>query len=211
MNIPNFPNVPNHLWDPHNRQIDGYQPAWRPDMGKRWRPGQSKMAYIWPRDKKMKGPPQKSWQRWKDILTGKGPAIFVGDRTQWGPTREVWSNWLDLDNLWYMNPAEDRTEQWNPWKGKKYDFNRRRYTQNWDHPAVWSDVKWGKDPLQRGTNRRDFPMYVRHFDGQEWTARNGYVRYGDVGPNGNDFRYNYASRFWNWAAPEPRGFWEHFE
>ncbi|MCJ1327585.1 hypothetical protein MMC10_004256 [Thelotrema lepadinum] len=184
------------IYGPH-----GPEPRWAPDSGKPWKKGQSKGAFIWPRDKKMNGPPVKSWQRWKDVFSGKGPAIYVGDRTQFGPSRRVWSNWLDEDNLGYQEHYNDATPR-SRWKGKRYDFNARKYTADWDRPNVFSDVKWGRDPTNPEAG--DIPLYFRSPSGLEWTRY-----FGDYYPGiqNTPFGYRLGTNQWDWARPFPCGYW----
>ena len=184
-----------------------WKPRWTPDSRRPWRPGQDRRAWVWPRDKKMSGTPVTSWQRWKDLFTGKGPAIIAGcDRTKFEPTRPAWSNWWDLDNLDYELP--DRWPDTAGLRGRRYDFNTRRYTSNWDQPNVFSDAKWGTNPLKPRDDR--LPLYVRFPSGQEWTRRNGFVTPFNNGPDGNDFRNRGGTYYWDWARPEPLGFYAPF-
>ena len=185
-----------HVWDFDN---DCPVPRWNPDSGKPWKPGKSKGAFIWPRDKKMRGPPTTSWQRWKDLFTGKGPAIFVGDRTRVEPARPVWSNWMEFDDLGYQGQHDDRTPE-HLWRGKRYDFNARKYTADWYRPGVWSDVKWGRD--QRLPGRPAVPLYIRDHNGVECSMWSG--------SGVNEFRYNHLTSHWDWKRPQPWFFWQNW-
>ena len=194
--------------DPHFDGPYGPEPGWAPDSRKPWKKGQSKGAYIWPRDKKMNGPPTKSWQRWKDIFSGKGPHIFaVGDRTQFGPSRPVWSNWQDLDNLGYQDQYNKVSRSpW--WEGKRYDFNARKYTTHWDRRKVWSDVKWGRDPANPANPGSEIPLYFRSPNGVELTRFFGDYYPNALGPLGfNPFAYNPNTAHWDWARPFPGDYW----
>ena len=190
------------------RVRDGYgpQPLWTPDSHKPWKPGQSRGAWIWPRDKRLRSTPLGSKRRWADVLTGKGPGIFVGDRRRFGPTRNTWSNWAGqpriFDSLGYRN--EDPDHRWIPGQDawRKYDFRKRRYTNAWHSPDVWSDVKWGRD--------RDIPLMFRDGWAQEWNFGKGYVLPHDSSLWGNDFRHRFYTPQWDWARPAPRWFWDPF-
>ncbi|KAJ6168388.1 hypothetical protein N7497_001231 [Penicillium chrysogenum] len=67
----------------------------------------SQLGWIWPKDPRP-GNPQRWPRRWRffDVLTGKGPDIYVGridqpksktkrssSRSRSGPTRQEWSRW----------------------------------------------------------------------------------------------------------------------
>ena len=121
--------------------------------------GNNFKGWIWPRDTR----PGESWRRnrwltFKDVLTGKGPDIFVGsvDKDPKRPSRARWSNWgyvfgdTPPDGISFnqIHPifGADRTNQ-------VYDFRSRR----WRHykgpdPGMWSDRrrcpnKYAKVPL----------------------------------------------------------------
>lgn len=194
-------------------RLDG-EPRLTPDARRPWKPGQSKGAFIWPRDKKMGGTPLRSKQRWKDLLNGKGPAIFAGNRTKYGPTRNTWSNWNDwwLNTLGYQDDSAECLTSPAQWKGKKYDFQTRKYTTNWNHPAVWSDVKYGIG---------GFPVYWRDWRGNERTLRqpelphwlrvaNDPLLQEQLQAEGriNDFAYNPNTEFFDWQRPEPAEEWQ---
>ena len=182
-------------------------PPWRPDSRKRRKPGESRGAWIWPRDKDMNDTPLTCWRRWKDLFTGKGPAIFVGDRTTFDPTRPVWSNWPEFDNLFYR---EAQRHDWTPpewWQNKKYDFSEREYTEYWrNDPNVWSDVKWGKNP--QNPNGRAVPLYCRDSVGRESTIQVPDAGMLNNGPDGNDFRYRPGWWGWDWNTPFPLQWWQ---
>lgn len=178
-------------------------PRWTPDSRKPWKPGESRGAWIWPRDKNMGGSPLHSWQRWKDVFTGKGPAMFkVSDRTQIRPTRPVWSNWREYDNLGYPYPERHdlndtvRTD----WQNKRYDFKTRKYTTDWitKPHSVWSDALWG---------RNGQALYHRDIRGNEHTWRFGNVGRGNIGPLGNDLAYRRDTTHWDWRRPVPAAAW----
>ncbi|KAL8715099.1 MAG: hypothetical protein Q9220_001056 [cf. Caloplaca sp. 1 TL-2023] len=126
---------------------------------------------VWPRDKKQKG--AHTWGRFKDVLTGRGPDMYVNKQGETGPHRTMWSGWgygddkLE-DNMGY---ADNRRgwplEAWPPsgprqWRhgyrppGKVYDFNKRKYTM--PHDQIWSDVKWDR--------KGRVPLFLRNRYGQ---------------------------------------------
>ena len=213
--FPLAPNIHPHWYNAQHLDPGlGGQPRLPPDARRPWKPGQSKAAWIWPRDKKMGGTPLGSKQRWKDLLGRKGPAMFIGNRTKYGPTRNTWSNWNDdygiFDNLGYENDYAQCMTSPERWKGKSYDFRTRKYTSKWDQPGVWSDVKYG-----RGGD----PVYCRDFIGGEHTLRcpnlphwqdveenPGYWQYGMV----NDFAYNPGTGYLDWQRPDPAFFWQNY-
>ena len=173
-------------------------PRWMPDSRKPWKPGQETKCWIWPRDKRTKNP---SWQRFKDIMTGKGPPVFVGSRLSYYPNKSTWSNWNrpPFDNLGYYEGDFRRTPVVFD-NSKRYDFNKRRYTKDWCRTDVWSDVKWGK----KGRH----PLYWRDGWGREFTRHNGLVHPLNSGRRRNDFRYNENTPYFDWARPEPHELWE---
>ena len=195
------PNPANFRYqDPHWEDHFGPVPPWTPDSHKPWKPGQNKGAWIWPRDKPLRNDsPLASKRRWLDVMTGKGPGIFIGNRTRFGPTRATWSNWTTpaevFDSLGYRD--EHRSHIGLPGQDAqgRYDFKKRRYTRDWQRPDVWSDVKWG-----RGSNN---PLFVRDGWGREMTHRNGLVLPFDNTERGNDFRYRFHTDHFDWARPEP--------
>jgi hypothetical protein len=179
-------------------------PRLTPDARKPYKSGQSKGAWIWPRDKDTSGPPWRSAQRWKDLFTRKGPAIFLGKRQRYGPTRNIWSNWAEFDNLGYRDELDrDLDSEWQ-WCGKKYDFRTRRYTRDWHNPHVWSDVKWGSD---------GYPLYIRNAFGTEWSRRNGILPPSNINPlytnprDRNDFEYDQWTGQLDWMRPQPEGYY----
>ena len=191
--------------DPRWNDGLGPVPRWTPDMGKPVKPGESRLAWIWPRDKRLQNSPLASKRRWKDVLTGKGPGIFIGDRARYGPTRDTWSNWASLyDNLGYRSEEANHLGPMNRAAAEgAYDFRTRRYTKDFLRPGVWSDVKWGRDA--------DIPLYFRNGYGHEWTFRTGRVLPRDTTMYGNDFRYRRHTDHMDWARPEPlRQFWRPF-
>ena len=191
---PPRPRQDNRYQDAHWEDDYGPLPTWTSDSRDPWKPGQSLGAFIWPRDKRISNTPLRSWRRWKDVFAGKGPGIWLADRRRFAPTRAHWSNWDDpvFDSLGYRSePALNESSA----KPKRYDFRKRKYTENWLRPEVWSDAKWGNDS--------EIPLYFRDGWGHEWTRRNGSIYPFDNSRFGNDFRYRHQTHFYDWARPEP--------
>lgn len=114
-------------------------------------PSESKLGWIWPKDPRP-GNPHHWPRRWRlfDVLTGKGPDIYVGrlkhrttgDGSQsphtssGGPGQGEWSGW-DNDEWkprrkpfpWAQRNADER-----------YDFRTREYTIPDD--GTWSGVRY---------------------------------------------------------------------
>lgn len=94
-------------------------------------------AWVWPSDGKHK----RSWGRWKDIIEGKGPDIFItkhGDR----PSRNQWKN-----NFQDATPEDPgfNTHIDMPWatRTRPYDFRERRYRRpKGPNDIFWSDATW---------------------------------------------------------------------
>ena len=112
----------------------------------------TQLGWIWPKDPRPGNP--KHWpRRWRlfDVLTGKGPDIYVGRIDQpkaktrkssslprSEPTRQEWTRWGSNPNdpdsnysplPWARRPAGDR-----------YDFRTRKYHTP-DH-GTWSAVEY---------------------------------------------------------------------
>lgn len=184
--------------DPHWLDGSGPVPRWRPDQQKPWRPGQPKAAFILPRDKGVTNSPPHSWRRLKDIMTGKGPGIWIGDRRKFGPHRPTWSNWLIHDNLGYRNAHDEIAGFYSGPGNKRYDFYTRKYQI--PTPQTWSDAKW---------ERRRHPKhshYHRYADGEEWfDLRVGQGR--TPGKYSNLFRYKMNSPYFDWGRPRKDNFY----
>ncbi|MCJ1486523.1 hypothetical protein MMC06_006700 [Schaereria dolodes] len=117
--------------------------------------------WVWPRDKRQTG--ARTWGRFKDVLTGKGPNIWVSHRGTKDPTRPLWSEWRDYDNLGYPNRLEKERPGRTDIKGRSYDFKSRTYRR--PQPGIWSDAKWS---YWKNGGHYD-ARYVRGSDGVEWS------------------------------------------
>ena len=176
--------------DPKTPDWQGPRPNWLPDSRKPYKHGEAKACFIWPRDKHSKKP-LSSWQRWKDVATGKGPPVFIGSRTSFSPTKDQWSNWLEYDNFGYrvgapdiINPMPDR---------QKYNFRTRRFTNDPFREDVWSGIR-------RGPKGEGIPTMVRDAYGGEWTSQGGMVP--PWNPWSNPYRYNPWTSHWDYLSPD---------
>lgn len=190
---PPFLLLPADLEDP---VFGGPVPPWRPrQRAHTWR-HDKKRQVVWPRDKKQKG--AHSWSRWKDVVTGKGPDMWISGRESYGPHRPVWSGWQSphyavriWDNLGYPYRRDDELEPL-PWAKRpsweKYDFNARKYQR--PQLGTWSDVKWDKDGrfALYHQNRHGHPYVDPEVDGGDFNA--GFAR--------NPFEYKWYSPLWDW-------------
>lgn len=115
-----------------------------------------RLAFVWPSDGKRKH----TWGRWKDILSSRGPDIFVtkhGDR----PSRNQWrNNFMD----WTPEDQGFNTHIDVPWARRRepYDFRERRYRRK-EHPGdiFWSDATWPR----RGADHYKHPLNYRYGHG----------------------------------------------
>lgn len=184
---------PTDLQDPI---YGGPWPRWPPrQRAYTWR-HDKKRQVVWPRDKKQKG--AHSWSRWKDVLTGKGPDMWISRRDSFGPHRPVWSGWksphfrpLIWDNLGYRYRKDNALEPL-PWAKRpswqKYDFRARKYQR--PQPGTWSDVKWNDNPR--------FPLYTRDRNGFEFVEPEFDGGWFNAGMAPNPFAYKHYSPTWDW-------------
>jgi len=133
--------------------------------------------FVWPRDQNPRHGRWGYWDRIKDLATGKGPDIWIGELHSSGPHHSVWTGWktagyqhpADMRVRWTSLGGESRQdlERLSPIKaarrddGKKYDHRTRRYRT--PRPGMWSDVVWS-DTKGGG------PLYTRDETGREWVA-----------------------------------------
>ena len=129
-------------------------------------------GFIWPRDP-YPGPRGRSWFRnrvsaWHDVLTGKGPDIFIGrlDNLDHRPSRARWSRWSDLYPDWDDTSAPPF---WGAYRGdKRYNFRTRRY--EYPHTEMWSDVGY----CQRRKHKR-IPIGFHNFVGMPFSLMGAHV------------------------------------
>ncbi|KAJ5486204.1 hypothetical protein N7530_000504 [Penicillium desertorum] len=141
----------------------------------------SQLGWIWPKDPRP-GNPQHWPRRWRlfDVLTGKGPDIYVGridqpktktrrssSRARSGPTRQEWSRWESNSNdpdsnysplPWVRQPA-----------GERYDFRTRKYHVP-DH-GTWSAVEYcNGSRVRRGkwVRKEEVHLCAHAILGSEW-------------------------------------------
>lgn len=142
--------------------------------------------FVWPRDK-----PQRSiLDRWKDVLTSKGPDVWVTRRGSDGPHRPVWSGWRGQawDNLGYNNVVEPNGPDQPLASGRdpraKFNFKTRRFERV--RPGMWTDVKYCQQHRK--------PIYHR---GLSWED-DWYDDWFEQFPGENPFEYDFDSPWWNW-------------
>lgn len=123
--------------------------SWRQDN--RWQ-------FVWPNDKH-----RGLWGRWKDILTNKGPDIFVAEQHTHQPEKPIWSNWKTPGHQYPDDPRPRWDNYGKPFRqdkeftgffgcqrrdpDSKYDYATRRYRRPDDN--VWSDAEWSSTKPRR--------------------------------------------------------------
>ena len=202
--------------DMHDPAYGGPWPRWRPrQRAHTWR-HDKKRQVVWPKDKKQKG--ARSWSRWKDVLTGKGPDMWIAGRDCFGPHRPVWSGWKSpywrpriWDNSGYRYRKDD-TYEVIPWAKRpswqKYDFRARKYQR--PQPGTWSDVKWSDD--KSGNGNPPFALYRRDRNGYEFVEPEFDGGWFNAGMAPNPFAYKHYSPVWDWHRdrlpwPANQRFW----
>ncbi|KAF2425240.1 hypothetical protein EJ08DRAFT_404064 [Tothia fuscella] len=92
--------------------------------------------FVWPSDGKRKG----TWGRWKDLMEGKGPDIYVAGQNQ-RPSRDEWKNRIQDDFI--FNDAVRPAHRFAKRAGDKhYDFRTRRYRRDYPDRVNWADAIW---------------------------------------------------------------------
>lgn len=180
--------MPRARQDPWAYGYDGPEPP----RHTRKRAGQ----FVWPRDK----PGMTVFGRWKDVLSGKGPDVWVARKGSDEPHRPVWSGWrrtghitpgaVPYDNngyKWTDRPDGPEVFFGHHRGGKNfYDFRTRTYGRP-DKPHVWTDVKrcgqHGVEIYHRG----------RH-EGDDWWED----RFAEYENGPDPFKYNPGNLWWNW-------------
>jgi len=188
------------------RRLTHYVPAWPKMHPATWKQDK-KLQMVWPRDKKQKG--AHTWDRLADILTGKGPDMWISRQYSRQPHRPVWSGWTTKgyypentwawDNLGYPY-RKDNTVQPPTWARRgsedRYDFKSRRYRR--PRAGVWSDVKWSNQEPHVPLYHRDrygFEVVEPEFDSGRANA--GWTR--------NPFRFNHRTVEWDWNTGDREG------
>lgn len=166
-----------------------------------------KLQMVWPRDKKQKG--AHTWDRLADILTGKGPDMWVSRQYSRQPHRPVWSGWttkgyypentLAWDNLGYPY-RKDNTVPPPKWARRgsedRYDFKSRRYRR--PRAGIWSDVKWSNQEPH-------VPLYHRDRNGVEAVEPEFDGGWANAGLARNPFRFNHRTVEWDWNKGDRKG------
>ena len=152
-------------------------------------PGQPRKRgsqFVWPRDK----PHNSIWGRWKDVLTFKGPDVWVTRRGSDGPHRPVWSGWRGpaWDNLGYKYVDEpdgpDQPLAFGRDPLKKFNFKTRRFERF--HDGMWTDVKYCREHRE--------PIYTRGVDPEDDWYNQHFEQIHGVNP----FEYDFFVPWWNW-------------
>lgn len=175
--------------------LDPNYPGLFPPIPPQAAPGSKrKMQVVWPRDKNQKG--AHTWGRFRDVLSGKGPDMWVKGKGDIGPTRPEWSRW-DMGskggiwhNLGYWDTRDRQIPPWRPGmddEQKLYNFNTRKYEV--PHDNTWSDVKWDRNGRK--------PIYIR----DRW-ARHHWPPSPVEEPGVNPFIYNPENPWWDWYFNE---------
>ena len=142
--------------------------------GRQLRHVKASKAFIWPKD----GKNGTTWGRMKDVLTGKGPDIFLafgankGDCVFNRPTRAQWSGHVNLDDTDLDGGFNHR--KFAPWTtkgalggrmpGLGYDFRTRRYRP--EYRNMWTDAVWQAD--KKENKRNPYPEALRDRHGRWW-------------------------------------------
>jgi hypothetical protein len=148
-------------------------------------------GWIWPKDPRPGNPTRWScFKRFSDVLTGKGPDIYVGTIGKHPPPakhnessgRTVSStNWA----RWDIEPQEDDTPF--PWarrgKHEKYDYSTRKYGV--PNEKTWSAVEYADCGWEGGKWRRKKKKVASTVPIRVWD-REGRVHWcqGDLGLGG---------------------------
>lgn len=150
------------------------------------RPRKRGSQFVWPRDK----PHSSILGRWKDVLSGKGPDVWVTRRGSDGPHRPVWSGWRGpgWDNLGYKYvdgpDGPDQPLARGRDKTKKFNFRTRKF----EHlsPEMWTDVKYCRQHRK--------PIWTRKIImDEDW-----YHPYFEVFAGENPFAYRWYDPWLNW-------------
>ena len=149
---------PDSVWTTASRSPKRSVSSWRQDP--RWQ-------FVWPNDK-----PRGRWGRWKDILTNKGPDIFIAEQNTREPELPIWCNWKTPG---HQHP-DDHEPRWGN-RGRpfnqdqeyvgvfdfqrrdpdmKYDFATRRYCR--PHDNVWTGII-------RSRSNPNYPIWIRDVHG----------------------------------------------
>ena len=135
----------------------------------------SSKAFIWPKD----GRKGTKLGRFKDILQGKGPDIFVTcaadpkDFVAKRPSRAQWTRHTHLDGPHQPGFSASKFAPWTEGgmlsggrsRKEAYDFRTRKYVKR--YPGMWTDALWQSEPY-KNRDYNTFPEAIRHMDGIWW-------------------------------------------
>ena len=155
--------------------------------------------FVWPRDQRRKGRPGLlDLDRWKDILTGKGPDMFIenGLKSNTGKSCPLpWAGWRDLERDHRPWDRQKRLDiGWfdlsGPHDRMHYDFSRRKYVRVPEPDAL--SKTWNLDHLHRGRIARNFTGDLLDLSG------------GTLTPNQQlEFAINHVNRFRDYLLRHP--------
>ncbi|KAL6718417.1 hypothetical protein ACLMJK_004506 [Lecanora helva] len=169
-----------------------------PGRGQKTLREKKKLQWVWPRDEPQLDGHWGYWDRLKDVLTNKGPDIWVAEQHSDEPHHPTWTGWADPNwPRWtaqqnrgypfhntqsFYHPA--RRADW-----EKYDHRTRRYQMA--HPNAWKDVV-------RSDLKGDSPLYIRFGKNIEWVdPRVDGGRFNIFGsPNPFEFDFNASHLDW---------------
>lgn len=193
-------------YDPVDDAIIDLPPRRPNAVAKKWQ-------FVWPRDKRQKSARWGNRSRWMDILTNKGPDIWIATQGTDEPHRPVWSGWESppwqrdgrWDNLGYPYRQDDRMPPIfgsRSRDGKKYDFKTRKWRT--ERPGVWSDVKWSYCKPYKA-------LYYRDVDQVEWVNPTVDTRPAHAHHDPNPFAYDPQSALWRWHTEPDRPPWRRWD
>ncbi|KAJ4305221.1 hypothetical protein N0V90_000752 [Kalmusia sp. IMI 367209] len=127
-----------------------------------------KYAIVWPKD----GKNGNKWGRFKDVVSGKGPDMFVTvgahemDYMCHRPRKPRWAGHTDLDDrgpdCFVGNvPGVESREQ----RDRAYDFQSRKY--HYRFPGMWTDALWAGSP----NSKEIIPDSFKDWTGQWWNRQ----------------------------------------
>lgn len=170
------------------------------------RPRNRNLQFVWPKDgERGKNGPGGFWGRLGDILTDKGPDVFLqkkGSKTPIKPDR--WGNWYMSLRYSVLNAKSDRDSYHHPAAARdedagfvsrgirRYDPHSRRYKE-WCIPIDWFGSYNQRVPGQRYSEPRYPRFTLKELRKMEHDTVRG--RYPDPFAMGSD---------WNNMGPEVR-------
>ncbi|OJJ46571.1 hypothetical protein ASPZODRAFT_1973775 [Penicilliopsis zonata CBS 506.65] len=135
------------------------------------------LGWIWPKDPRPGNPTH--WpRRWRvlDIITGRGPGIFIGRIESNAPKMEEWSGWMkkktgrrqdDLIGGQQHCAERRRRDKSKSPSTERYDFRQRRYRV--PDKSSWSGVQYCDGSSRRG-GRHLIPRRFWDWRGEEYPA-----------------------------------------